>query len=93
VFATFHWGRANGIKLSTVCFLILPRIGEDSHEVIVNLISNTTTNTGLKIQAALYTGEYPTRIKVSDREMKTLKIERNTFHGNWNYTIIAHQNL
>jgi len=62
------------------------------YEVIVNLIANTTTNTGLTIQAALDTEEYPIGIKVSNNEMKTLQIERNTFHGNWNYTIIAHKN-
>ena len=63
-----------------------------SPEVIVNLIANTTTHTGLKIQAVLDTGEYPTGIKVSFREMKTLQRERNAFHGNWNDTIIADEN-
>jgi hypothetical protein len=30
-----------------------------SHEVVVNLIGNTKTKTGLTIQAALDTGRYP----------------------------------
>ncbi|MCK4784133.1 MAG: ISAzo13 family transposase, partial [Desulfobacteraceae bacterium] len=57
-----------------------------SHEVIVNLIANTTTDTGLKIQAALDSREYPTGIKVSDQAMKELQIKKHKFHGEWNYT-------
>ncbi len=58
-----------------------------SHEVIVNLIANTTTNAGLNIQAALDTKEYPTGIKISEKEMAAVKLKRNNFHGEWNYTI------
>jgi len=60
-----------------------------SHEVIVNLISNTTTEAGLEIQAALDPGEYPTGIKVSDKDMATLRLEKSEFHGEWNYTLRA----
>ena len=63
-----------------------------SHEVIVNLIANTTTDTGLKIQAALDSREYPTGIKVSDQAMKELQIKKHKFHGEWNYTIYPRQN-
>lgn len=58
-----------------------------SHEVIVNLIANTTTDAGLKIQAALDTQEYPTGIKLTKQEMATINLEQNSFHGEWNYTI------
>ena len=58
-----------------------------SHEVIVNLIASTTTTAGLKVQAALDTKEYPIGIKVSDREMQRIKLEKDSFHGEWNYTI------
>jgi hypothetical protein len=58
-----------------------------SHEVIVNLIANTTTKAGLQIQAALDTNQYPIGVKVSDNEMKSIKIEKHAFHGEWNYTI------
>jgi hypothetical protein len=58
-----------------------------SHEVMVNLIANTTTEAGLKIQAAIDLNEYPTGIKVSDKIMKSLKVEKNDFHGEWNYTV------
>jgi len=58
-----------------------------SHEVVVNLIASTTTTAGLRIQAALDTKEYPTGIKVSDCEMQKVKLEKEDFHGEWNYVI------
>jgi Rhodopirellula transposase DDE domain len=58
-----------------------------SHEVIVNLIANTTTEKGLKIQAELDTGCYPTGIKVTDQELQDVALEPAAFHGEWNYTI------
>ena len=63
-----------------------------SYEVVVNLIAHTTTETGLGIQAALDQGEYPVGIKVSDDEMAGLMLERNEFHGEWNYTLRTRQN-
>src|ERR671916_2193453 len=41
-----------------------------SHETILNLIGATTTNTGLAVTATLDTGNYPTGIKINDREMQ-----------------------
>lgn len=58
-----------------------------SHEVIVNLIANTTTQAGLKINAALDSKKYPTGIKVPDQEMKGVNLGKDDFHGEWNYTI------
>lgn len=58
-----------------------------SHETILNLIGATTTNTGLAVTATLDTGNYPTGIKISDREMQALPITRDEFHGDWNYTL------
>ena len=57
-------------------------------EVVVNLISNTTTSKGLEIIAKLDSRTYKTGIKVSDEEFQRLSIERNEFHGEWNYKII-----
>src|SRR6266516_4819977 len=45
-----------------------------SHEVIVNLIGHTTTNTGLTIQAELDKNPYPTGIKLSHADMKRLNL-------------------
>src|SRR2546425_96083 len=54
-----------------------------SHEVIVNLIGNTTTKTGLTIQAELDTSTYPTGIRVSEEELAQVCIEKAEFHGEW----------
>ena len=59
-----------------------------SLEIIVNLIGNTTTKAGLRIQAELNTGSYEAGIKVSDEELAAVRIKRASFHGEWNYTIL-----
>lgn len=59
-----------------------------SHEVIINLIANTSTKTGLKIRAELDDGVYPTGIKVTDEEMAAVNLKPNDFHGEWNYSIL-----
>lgn len=62
-----------------------------SLEVIVNLIANTTTQTGLVVKAALDTNRYPTKIKVSDEQLARLRLKRHDFHGEWNYTLLPHR--
>ena len=62
-----------------------------SHQVIIDLIGSTTTRTGLKVHAELDDNSYPTGIKISDNEMKTLDdngvLTRHEFHCDWNYTL------
>jgi hypothetical protein len=58
-----------------------------SHEVIVNLIANTKTRSGLTVHAELDTAQYPKGLVISDAELATVIIERNEFHGDWNYRI------
>ena len=58
-----------------------------SHEVIVNLISATTTQTGLKVLAKLDTNSYPPGAKVSKKQIAEINIHPDSFHGEWNYTI------
>jgi hypothetical protein len=59
-----------------------------SHEVIIQLIANTTTKTGLKIYAELDQGRYPTGIKVSQAAIAALNLKRADFHGDGNYTLL-----
>jgi len=59
-----------------------------SHQVIVNLIAATTTKTGLQVRAEIDPGKYPKGVKVSDKEIAAIRLERDEFHGEWNYTII-----
>jgi Rhodopirellula transposase DDE domain len=58
-----------------------------SHEVVVNLIGATTTRNGLKVRARLDTSIYPTKIKVPDEDIDSVKLTPHKFHGEWNYTI------
>ncbi len=58
-----------------------------SHEVIVNLIASTKTRSGLKVRAELDKAEYPKGLVVSDDDFAAIKLERNEFHGDWNYRI------
>ena len=59
-----------------------------SHEVIVNLIANTTTQAGLKIRAELDRGNYPIGIKITDAELSALNLKLGQFHGEWNYALL-----
>jgi len=63
-----------------------------SHEVIVNLIAATTTEKGLRVQCKLDTDQYPVGLKVPDEELELINIIRDEFHGEWNYTILPHDN-
>jgi len=62
-----------------------------NHEVIVNLIANTTTETGLIIEAELDKNTYPTGISINHQEFKMVNLIPAKFHGkDWNYTIKPH---
>ncbi len=58
-----------------------------SLEVVLELISHTTTKTGLAVIAVKDSNTYPTGLKVSDDELAALNLSRESFHGEWNYTI------
>src|SRR5882672_6336104 len=58
-----------------------------SHQVILQLIAATTTDTGLVVTCDIDANSYPKGIIVTDAEMAEINIELDTFHGEWNYTI------
>lgn len=62
-----------------------------SIETIVNLIGATKTKKGLAIQTSVDTNEYAKGIKITDKEMKAIILEREEFHGEWNYTLYPHK--
>ena len=62
-----------------------------SHQVIVQLIGSTTTDTGLKVCCEIDGNLYPKGIKVTDQEMRAINISHDEFHGEWNYTISPNQ--
>lgn len=60
----------------------------ESYAVILKLIAGTRTEGGLSVQCQLDTNSYPAGRKVADEQMATLSIRADSFHGEWNYTIL-----
>jgi hypothetical protein len=58
-----------------------------SHEVVVQSIAATTTRTGLRVEAVLDEGTYPTGVKVSDAQLDAVAVTGHAFHPDWNYTV------
>ena len=58
-----------------------------SHEVVVELISATTTKQGLRVHAEHDSGIYPAKIVVSDVSMAGIDLQPQRWHAEWNYTI------
>ena len=48
----------------------------------------TSTETGLKVGCELDRNSYPSGIKVTKQDMEGIKLRKDTFHGEWNYTIL-----
>jgi len=63
-----------------------------SHEVIIQLIAATTTQAGLRVKSQLDTNQYPAGIKVSAKQMAPIRLARDEFHGEWNYSILPRRN-
>jgi len=59
-----------------------------THQIIVELISSTTTATGLTVRCTMDTSEYPTGISYTDKQVKALPLQRHDFHGEWNYRLL-----
>lgn len=64
-----------------------------NYETVVNLISSTKTASGLHVKCRLDRGKYPTGGKLSKEEIISIKLTRNEFHGDWNYTISPREKL
>ena len=65
----------------------LARDATPQPRIVIELIANTTTKTGLKIRCELDSNTYPKGIKVSDAEMATLNMTQSLIHPEWNYSI------
>jgi transposase len=64
-----------------------------SLRVIIELISATTTATGLTIQADYDPHWYPTKVKITNKQLAAVPLDPHEFHGEWNYTIFAQSNV
>jgi hypothetical protein len=80
----------NKIEHRMFCHITRNWSGEPltSRAVIVNLIGNTKTKPGLRIKAQLDLNRYPTGIEVTDKELAAVNLQKDDFHGEWNYTIL-----
>lgn len=58
-----------------------------SHEVIVQLVANTKTRSGLKVRSEIDTNLYPKGLVISDTDFAAIKLEPDPFRGEWNYSI------
>lgn len=79
----------NKIEHKMFCFITENWRGQPliSKYTVVQLIANTTTKAGLTIGASLDEKEYKTGIKVSDQELAAVNLNKESFHGEWNYSI------
>jgi hypothetical protein len=60
-----------------------------SLRTIIELISATSTQTGLSIQADYDPNWYATGITTTNAELAAVPLDPHDFHGEWNYTINA----
>ena len=58
-----------------------------SLETVIDLISHTTTKAGLSVMAVPDINTYQKGIKISDEELASYDIQKEAFHGEWNYTL------
>ena len=59
----------------------------ETFDTVVNLASRTTTKTGLRVDACLDQRAYQKGIKVSDQEMRDIKLTQSDILSKRNYTI------
>ncbi len=66
-------------------FITMIRAGPalTTYRTIVELIANTTTKKGLKINADLGEGPYPTGVKITNAQLAAVCATGDDFHGDW----------
>ncbi len=79
----------NKIEHKLFCFISKNWRGKPLIDLatVVNLIGSVKTKTGLTVKAKLDENHYEKGIKISDKELAEVKLEKNSFHGEWNYKI------
>jgi hypothetical protein len=63
------------------------------YQVVIETISATTTETGLRVEAVLDEGAYPIGVKVTNAQLEAVPLVPSQFHGEWNYTVYKGQVL
>ena len=57
------------------------------YETVVKWIRRTSTRTGLRVTCRLDMRKYPLGRKVTDKEMASINLVPDRFHGEWNYCV------
>jgi hypothetical protein len=57
------------------------------YQTMVDLIRNTKTRTGLSVQCRLDTNTYDLGVRITDEQILEIKLRRDKFHKDWNYTL------
>ncbi|MGY5006939.1 ISAzo13 family transposase [Streptomyces sp. 900105755] len=85
---TSKWNKAEHRLFSRITHSLRGR-PLTSYEVLLQTISATRTSTGLNVSAVLDENDYPTGRKLTRAERKAVehRVERDAFHGEWNYTV------
>jgi hypothetical protein len=52
------------------------------------MLAATTTERGLRVACELDRKSYPSGIKVSKEDMAGIRLRKDKFHCEWNYTIL-----
>jgi len=79
----------NKIEHKLFCFISKNWRGKPLIDLatVINLIGSVRTKTGLTVKAKLDKNYYAKGIKISDEELKAVKLKQEEFHGEWNYCI------
>ena len=64
-----------------------------THQVVVELIAATTTQTGLQVHSRLDERLYATGRRVSEQQLANVNLDPDSWHGEWNYTIRPHPQI
>ena len=59
-----------------------------TRQIVVQLIDSVTTEQGLRVRAELDENTYDAGVKVTDDQLAAMNIQRDAFHGEWNYRIL-----
>jgi transposase len=79
----------NKIEHKMFCFISKNWRGRPliSIETIISLINNATSSNGLKIICVEDRNDYTLGTVVTDEELAAVNIQKDKFHGDWNYSI------
>jgi hypothetical protein len=82
-------GKWNKIEYRLFPFISMNwrRVPLTGYQTLVDLIRNTKTRTGLSGRCRLDMNKYDSGVRITDEQMSEIKLRRDRFHKDWNYTL------